>query len=200
MEYNSQKPKMILPAYGRLVQQMVERALQEPDRQKRQAIAEHIVQVMARLRPAVARSADGRQMLWDDLAYLAKYQLDIDYPFDIQNRLQTPRPARLPYPGNNIRMRHYGYLAQMALDRLKTLTPGTPRYEQLMEKMALRMKRNLADWRGEGIDNGKVARDVALYTDGLVNADEVEKALSATPQRATQQRQPRTRFVRRNRR
>lgn len=92
MEYNSQKPKMILPAYGRLVQQMVERALQEPDRQKRQAMAEHIVQVMARLRPAVARSADGRQMLWDDLAYLAKYQLDIDYPFDIQNRLQTPRP------------------------------------------------------------------------------------------------------------
>ena len=78
MEYNSQKPKMILPAYGRLVQQMVERALQEPDRQKRQAMAEHIVQVMARLRPAVARSADGRQMLWDDLAYLAKYQLDID--------------------------------------------------------------------------------------------------------------------------
>ena len=69
-----------------------------------------------------------------------------------------------------------------------------------MEKMALRMKRNLADWRGEGIDNGKVARDVALYTDGLVNADEVEKALSAAPQRATQQRQPRTRFVRRNRR
>ena len=61
MEYNSQKPKMILPAYGRLVQQMVERALQEPDRQKRQAMAEHIVQVMARLRPAVARSADGRQ-------------------------------------------------------------------------------------------------------------------------------------------
>ena len=171
MEYNSQKPKMILPAYGRLVQQMVERALQEPDRQKRQAMAEHIVQVMARLRPAVARSADGRQMLWDDLAYLAKYQLDIDYPFDIQNRLQTPRPARLPYPGNNIRMRHYGYLAQMALDRLKTLTPGTPRYEQLMEKMALRMKRNLADWKGDGMDDAKVAQDLETYTDGRICPD-----------------------------
>ncbi len=201
MEYNSQKPKMVLPAYGRLVQQMVARALQEPDRQVRQQMAAHIVQVMARLRPEVARSADGPQMLWDDLAYLAQYQLDIDYPCEIQNRTQTPRPARLPYPGNTIRMRHYGYLAQVALDRMKTLTPDTPRYRQLMEKMALRMKRNLTDWRGEGIDNGKVARDMVLYTDGHVEAEEVEKTLSAQPQRpAGNQKPARARFVRRNRR
>ena len=33
------------------------------------------------------------------------------------------------------------------------------------------MKRNLADWKGDGIQDAKVAHDIALYTNGKVEPD-----------------------------
>ena len=39
------------------------------------------------------------------------------------------------------------------------------------------MKRNLADWKGDGIEDDKVARDIALYTDGAVTVEETLEQL-----------------------
>ena len=37
-----------------------------------------------------------------------------------------------------------------------------------LKAVANRMKRNLADWKGDGITNDKVAQDIAEYTNGEV--------------------------------
>lgn len=34
-----------------------------------------------------------------------------------------------------------------------------------------RMKRNLADWKGDGVQDSKVAHDISFYTEGKVEPD-----------------------------
>ena len=43
--------------------------------------------------------------------------------------------------------------------------------ENLTRLIANRMKRNLADWKGDGIQDAKVAHDIAMYTNGKVDPD-----------------------------
>lgn len=47
MDYNTNREKILMPEYGREVQEMVEYAITIPDRATRQRAAETIVRVMA---------------------------------------------------------------------------------------------------------------------------------------------------------
>lgn len=79
-------------------------------------------------------------------------------------------PSKLSYPKGNIRFRHYGRLIERAMNELKDMENGYEQ-EELVRLLANRMKRNLADWKGDGIEDSKVARDIAYYTNGKVEPD-----------------------------
>ena len=177
IRYNTTEEHLRLPAYGRLVQNMVNEAIQIEDPQERQAKAETIVRVMGTLVPEIKASPNYKQTLWNHLAYMSNYQLDVQYPCDIEKEDQTLKPHKLSYPGHRIRFRHYGHLVEEALNTLKTITEDEPRRQQLIRLAVLRMKRNLADWKGDGIEDDKVARDIALYTDGTVTVEETLEQL-----------------------
>lgn len=170
MEYNSTRKRLLMPEYGRLVQQMVDTALALPDREERQAYAEYIVRVMAVLTPQSRASADYQQKLWDHLAYMAGYALDIDYPCEISRVADGKKPPRLPYPGTDIRHRHYGHLLETLVDKLKDMPEGQER-DELVRMAANRMKRNLVDWKGAGNDDRMVEHDLAAYTGGAIAPD-----------------------------
>ena len=78
MDYNTQRPRLVLPEYGRLVQNMVDYAVGLTDRAQRQALAETIVNVMAGFFPAGRSQPDFRHKLWDHLALMSDYRLDVD--------------------------------------------------------------------------------------------------------------------------
>lgn len=177
IRYNTTEEHLRLPAYGRMVQNMVNKAIQIEDPQERQAKAETIVRVMGTLVPEIKTSPNYKQTLWNHLAYMSNYQLDVQYPCDIEKEDQALKPHKLSYPGHRIRFRHYGHLVEEALNTLKTITDDEPRRQQLIRLAALRMKRNLADWKGDGIEDDKVARDIALYTDGAVTVEETLEQL-----------------------
>lgn len=175
MEYNTSQPQIQLPEYGRLVEQMVKEALTIEDRAERQAYAERIIDVMC-IVDAGRQPGQGKQTpeyihkLWDHLALMAGYSLDIDYPVDITRKSEQYTPAHLSYPTNDIRFRHYGVLVERVMEMLRTIDDDQQR-DALILQAANRMKRNLADWKGDGIEDEKVARDIARYTDGAVAPD-----------------------------
>lgn len=171
VEYNSTLETLKLPEYGRLVQDMVEYALTLEDRSQRQHYAEAIVEVMAGLNPKMKDVPGFMHKLWDHLAYIADYKLDIDYPYDINERkLGTKAPQKLSYPKGPIRFRHYGRLIEKAIAQLNDIPEGVQR-DEMVRLIANRMKRNLADWKGDGVQDAKVARDIAFYTEGNVQPD-----------------------------
>lgn len=169
--YNSTENKLKLPEYGRMVQDMVDYALTINDKPTRQAYAEAIVTIMLGLNPKMKDVPDYRHKVWDHLAFMADYKLDIDYPYPITQRADEHKTvAKLSYPKGPIRYRHYGRLLEQALDKLKEMPEGAER-DALTRLIGNRMKRNLADWKGDGVQDSKVAHDISFYTEGKVEPD-----------------------------
>ena len=171
LDYNTQREKLVLPEYGREVQEMVKHCMTLTDRSERQACAEKIVQTMAAMSKQKRNSPDLKRKLWDHLALISNFELDIDYPFDIQEAKQIlDRPERIKYPMASIPVRHYGKLIFESFERLKEM-PAGPDRDELVKSVANQMKRNLATY-GHGSDNAeRIASDLAMFTDGKIQLD-----------------------------
>ena len=171
LDYNTKREKLILPEYGREVQNMVDYAVSLPTKEERQRCAEAIVAIMDRMVPQNRDSADHAQKLWDHLAIMSNFKLDIDYPYDVsQAKTITKKPDPMPYPMTKIPVRHYGKMMFEVFDKLKSMEPGEER-DELIRLTANQMKRNLFQWGHGSSDDEKVASDLARYTDGKVQLD-----------------------------
>ena len=171
LDYNTQRERLVLPEYGREVQQMVDYCVSLKSRAERQRCANTIIAVMERMMPHTYENKDYRQKLWDHLALMSGFQLDIDYPCDIteaQKMLQKPAPMR--YPMKRIPVRHYGNMMFEVFELLKNLPNGAERTE-LTRLAANQMKRDLVLWGPGSSDDEKVASDLADYTDGKIQLD-----------------------------
>ena len=155
-----------MPEYGRGIQNMVDLAVSLPDRQARQRCANTIVSSMARIQPENSNTADFEIRLWNHLAKMSRYKLDIDYPVEIvpeQEAMEHPQP--LHYPMQKIRRRHYGHLIESALQYAQTLPDGEER-TALIGMVANQMKQNLFMWNRDSMDENLVMQDIRRYTDG----------------------------------
>lgn len=86
LQYNSNRNQLHIPEYGRNVQKMVEYALTVEDREKRNQIAELIIDVMGNIAPHLRDVVDFQHKLWDQLFIISDFQLDVDSPFPIPTR------------------------------------------------------------------------------------------------------------------
>ena len=183
MDYNTQRPRLVLPEYGRLVQNMVDYAVGLTARAQRQALAETIVNVMAGFFPAGRSQPDFRHKLWDHLALMSGYRLDVDYPYPITPKQADTAPKRLPYPQSRIKYRHYGLLIEELTRKLKEMPEGEER-RQLALLVAGQMKRSLGEWNKDALNDRKIVDDLARYTDGAVvlAPEDIQPARGAVPQ------------------
>lgn len=171
LDYNTQREKLVLPEYGREIQFMINHAIGLPTKAERQICAETIVAAMMRMSPYGKDTAGFKQKLWDHLAIMSGFKLDIDYPYDVSqaHNIQS-KPAPMSYPMSDIKVRHYGKLVLETCEKLKTMEPGEERNE-LIRLVANQMKRDLMQWSHGSSDNEKVAADLASFTDGTVRLD-----------------------------
>ena len=117
MEYNTQKAPVRMKAYGREVQLMVEHALTLSDRAERTAYAARIVDTMRIVSRQPADSREVNEKLWNHLAQLTDYALDIDWPVEVDRAPAAAQAERLTYPTHRLRFRHYGHLLQTWMNR-----------------------------------------------------------------------------------
>lgn len=171
MDYNTERRKMRMPEYGRNIHQMVEHCVLIKDRAERQMCAESIVTTMEKMNPEVRQQADYQQKLWEHLAIMSNFELDVDYPYPITNAEEmSRRPDRLTYTSHRIPVRHYGNLVFQTLDHLKTMEPGAER-EELTRLVANQMKRDLVTYGSSAPDNERIISDIAHFTDGVIQID-----------------------------
>uniref|UniRef100_A0AB33J8G5 DUF4290 domain-containing protein n=1 Tax=Prevotella sp. GTC17259 TaxID=3236795 RepID=A0AB33J8G5_9BACT len=192
LDYNTQRERLKLPEYGREIQSMVDYAMQLPTKEERQACAESIIAIMDRMFPQNHENPDYLQKLWDHLAIMSDFKLDVDYPFDISEAVKMgDKPAPISYPMKSIPVRHYGYMLFEVFEKLKTMEEGVER-EELVRLTANQMKRNLVQWSHGSNDDEKVASDLARFTDGKVQLDlstfKFDKIVDREPQSANNKR------------
>lgn len=169
VDYNTEREKLLLPEYGRCVQQMVDHAKSLEDKEERQRCATTIVALMANMTEQHGDPEDFRQKLWNHLAAIANYELDIDYPVTIEKLEDTKANHEpIPYPQERIAKRHYGAIVEALTKKLTEIEDGDERMA-LTEQVANQMKRSLGRWNRDAMNNEKVLDDIASYTEGKVS-------------------------------
>ena len=171
LDYNTQRERIKLNEYGREIQQMVDYCVSIPDREERQVCAEAIIDTMRKMNPSDQNINDRMQTLWDHLALMSDFKLDIDYPVEITTAEQmASKPEPVAYPNTRIPVRHYGRALFELFETLKTMEPGEER-DTLVRMTANQMKRCLLLWGHGNGDDEKVADDLARFTDGIIQLD-----------------------------
>ena len=171
LDYNTQREQLVLPEYGREIQQLVDYAVSLPERSERQRCAATIIKIMDCMSSEGKNVQDRKRKLWDHLALMSGFKLDIDYPFDITTAAQiATKPQPMAYPMKRIPVRHYGDLIFQSFEMLKQMAPG-PQRDELAYLTANQMHRDLVLWSHGLCDGEKVAADLAYYTDGKIELD-----------------------------
>ncbi len=179
MEYNTQQKRLILPEYGRNIQNMVDHCLTIEDREERARCAQTIISTMGNLFPHLRDINDFKHILWDHLAIMSDFRLDIDYPYEIikKENLYT-KPEPIPYSSpKQIRYMHYGKTLQLLLDKAMDYEEGEEK-EQLVSMIANHMKKCFAGFNKEGIDDRKIFDDIREFTKGKIDLDETTMQLA----------------------
>ncbi len=171
MEYNTTLERLKMSEYGRCVQQMVDYCKTIQERDERLRCARTIVSVMEKMVDEEDDTDEVQLKLWNHLAEIADYDLDIDYPVQIERHDEDEsKRQRVPYPKTKINRRNYGHIIESFTEAIKGMENEKERME-LAGQVANQMKRDLGNWNVDAMSDDKVADDMARYTDGKVLLD-----------------------------
>jgi len=158
-----------LPEYGRNIQQMVDHCMTIEDRTERNRCAHTIVQKMATLFPLLRSENDYQHKLWDHLAIMSDFKLDIDYPYDdvVTEAALESKPDPISYELEPIAYRHYGKLIERMIERAADYPEGEER-DALVMLIANHMKKLIYQINNEDVDDAKIFKDLAHYSHGAI--------------------------------
>jgi len=176
MEYNTTRGKLILPEYGRNVQNMIAHAMEILDRKERNRAAQAIIEVMGQLNPHLRDVDDFRHKLWTHLFVMSDFNLEVDSPYEIPKAesLQE-KPKLMAYPKSKIRYGHYGKYTQEILESAKEITKADER-DYLKTTMANFMKKQFLSHNNDTVENHVIADQLKELSKGdlvLENPDEL---------------------------
>ena len=176
MEYNTKQKRLPLPEYGRSVQKMVDHALTIENREERQRCAETIVRIMKSMFPDLP---DHERKLWDHLAIMSDFKLDIDYPCEVIKPEEFHvAPQHLSYRNSEIRNRHYGRIVEEMISHSLTIEDEEEK-KQFIELILIQMKKNYIAWNKDGVEDKRIIEDLRIYTKGTI--DIADKEIRITP-------------------
>lgn len=169
--YTTKLKKLVLPEYGRNIQKMVDHCLTIEDREERTRCASTIVKTMEQLFPIQGNADAYRRKLWDHLAIMSNFELDVDIPFELVKRDSLDnQPTPLNYIQNSFDNRHYGVLIQRAVDIASEMENGEER-DELVMLLANQMKKIMLAVNPDSVDDDKIFKDLRVMSHGAINLD-----------------------------
>ena len=169
MDYPTLEGKLIMPEYGRNIQQMIEHAMTIEDREERTRCVKTVINIMGNMFPYLRDVNDFKHKLWDHVAIMSDFKLDIDYPFEIvrPENLYT-YPENIPYKNSRIRYMHYGRTIEEMIEIVSEYPEGEDKKE-LIRLIANQMKKCFLTWNKELVDNRKILDDLRELSKGKLD-------------------------------
>ncbi|MEM9687230.1 MAG: DUF4290 domain-containing protein [Bacteroidota bacterium] len=178
LEYNNERPKLIIPEYGRHIQKMVDYAVSIKDREKRNKVAQAIIGIMGNLNPHLRDVSDFQHKLWDQIFIISDFKLDVDSPFPKPSReLLEERPEKLEYPQNHPRYRFYGNNIQRMIDMCNTWEEGELK-QALKYTIANHMKKCYLNWNKDSVTDQVIFDHLYKLSGGKINLAPDDENLS----------------------
>lgn len=172
LEYNAERPHLVIPEYGRYMQKLVDLAVATPDKEKRNKFARYIISIMGSMNPHLRDVPDFQHKLWDQLFIMSDFQLDVDSPFPIPSKeILSSRPEKLPYPQNFPKYRFYGNNIKYMIDVANRWEDGDKKVA-LIKVIANHMKKSYLTWNKDSVEDKVIFEHLYELSGGKINLTE----------------------------
>lgn len=183
MKHNKRED-LVLPEYGRNIQQMVQHAITLENREERNKCAITIISIMANLYPNIKDTDGFKHKLWDQLAMMSNFELDVDYPFEIRKPedcdISKEKIEFSATKNDYIRYRHYGINMQNFI-RIVAEHPELPNREDLIILLANQMKKLYLEWNKDSVDDRLIFDDIYYLSNHRIQMDYTRYRLDDVP-------------------
>ncbi len=172
-----QSTPIVMPEYGRHIQDMVLHCIALKDDDERLKCAKTIVRAMSLVAPEKLELEDQQlykedkdglmdsvNVYWDHLAIISNFELKSICPegtISQEEYEKSHQKVKLPYMSHRIRYRFYGHLIEKAIEQACSMPEGSEKRRYFEYSIARQMKRNYMTWN----DRENVVDDVKIFTD-----------------------------------
>lgn len=176
MEYNTLRKPLIIPEYGRHIQEMVDHCLTLTDEEERNGFAEIIIEVMGVLNPHLRDVPDFQHKLWDQLFIMSNFKLDVKSPFEKPTQAEVySRPNKVEYPKGEYKYKYYGKNIRRMIE--VALTWEGDKKEGLVMVIANHMKKCYLLWNKDTVDDHTIFNHLFELSNGRIDLRNTEETL-----------------------
>jgi len=173
LEYNTERPKMLIPEYGRNVQKMVDFAVTIVDRDERNKVATAIIAVMGELKQHLRDAEDYKHKLWTHLFIMANFQLDVDSPYPLpEPEKLAEKPDRMVYPRGTVKMGYYGKTVEKLISVAIEMDEGDEKIA-LIKTIANLMKKFHLMFNSSSVENENIVAHLGKLSQGKLKIDDL---------------------------
>jgi hypothetical protein len=181
-EYNTVRDKMQISEYGRNVQRMVQHAVNEPSRERRQQLANALITLMGNLNPQLRDMDDYKHKLWDHLFVISDFKLDVDSPYPIPTPESVySKPSPMKYPQQRIRFRFYGKNIENMIEEAAVMEDG-PLKSGFINMIGSFMKQSCRNWNEEVLQDEEILAHLEMLSGGRIKMTTDEDVQFNAPQ------------------
>jgi len=178
LEYNGERPHLIIPEYGRHIQKLIDHCILIEDVEERNKMAKAIVDVMGNLQPHLRDVPDFKHKLWDQLFIMSDFKLEVESPYEKPEReVLQAKPEALAYPKSASKYRFYGNNIQTMIDVALTWEKGEAR-EALYFAIANHMKKCYLNWNKDTVDDKVIFKHLIELSKGEIDLTDTKETLS----------------------
>lgn len=164
MEYNTTRGEMKISEYGRNIQNMILYIASLPDREQRNKLTATLVNILAIMNPDMRDQVDIKHKLYDHVHLMSDFTLDIDSPYPVPPRPEeAPRPARVPYTQENIKLRPYGKYMQRMIEKAVQYPDGEEK-DELVKTLANNLKKMYLNWNRDSVNDELIHEHLSLLS------------------------------------
>lgn len=180
LEYNAERPHLIIPEYGRHLQKLIEQAVALEDKEDRNKAAKYIISVMGSLNPHLRDVPDFQHKLWDQLFIMSDFKIDVDSPYPLPNReILNQKPGTLEYPQNFPKYRFYGNNITYMINVANSWEDGEMKNALIMV-IANHMKKSFLSWNKDTVEDNVIFEHLLELSGGRINLSSNGEELSTT--------------------
>lgn len=136
------------------------------DKDRRQANAYAVIELMGFLNPHLKNVEDFRHKLWDHLFYISDFKLDVESPYPIpQKETYKAKPQPLPYPKRYPKFSHLGKNLELVIN--KALGEESQEKRQgFANAIAYYMKLAYTNWHKDTVHDDAIQSELNSITQG----------------------------------
>jgi hypothetical protein len=180
LEYNAERPHLIIPEYGRHLQKLIDQATVIEDRVERNKAANYIIQVMGSLNPHLRDVPDFQHKLWDQLFIMSDFKLEVDSPYPIPTPEEIyQKPDVLDYPQRNPKYRFYGNNITNMIDVANSWDEGDMK-SALVKVIANHMKKSYLSWNKDTVTDEVIFQHLFELSRGKIDLLQTDEKLIRT--------------------